>query len=182
MVFLIQQTMLYAVPLMIVALAGVCAERSGIINLALEGIMIFGAFMGVVFIRMFQDMGFQKEQGMIVMLLAMLLTGICGILFSMLLAFSAINLKADQANDNKCEWSPCCPSGDQVEETHSNSTCQHAGSFTENEGCQEHWHIAQVDQSTVSYQRKSDIDKHRCHKCKGNKKRINNQCFRLILR
>lgn len=96
MVFLIQQTMLYAVPLMIVALAGVCAERSGIINLALEGIMIFGAFMGVVFIRMFQDMGFQKEQGMIVMLLAMFLAGICGILFSMLLAFSAINLKADQ--------------------------------------------------------------------------------------
>lgn len=96
MVFLIQQTMLYAVPLMIVALAGVCAERSGIINLALEGIMIFGAFMGVVFIRMFQDMGFQQEQGMIVMLLAMFLTGICGIFFSMLLAFSAINLKADQ--------------------------------------------------------------------------------------
>ena len=41
MTFLIQQTLLYAVPLMIVALAGVFAERSGIINLALEGIMIF---------------------------------------------------------------------------------------------------------------------------------------------
>ena len=41
-------------------------------------------------------MGFQQEQGMIVMLLAMFLTGICGIFFSMLLAFSAINLKADQ--------------------------------------------------------------------------------------
>ena len=39
MTFLIQQTLLYAVPLMIVALAGVFAERSGIINLALEGIM-----------------------------------------------------------------------------------------------------------------------------------------------
>ena len=63
MVFLIQQTMLYAVPLMIVALAGVCAERSGVINLALEGIMIFGAFMGVVFIRMFQGMGFTSDQG-----------------------------------------------------------------------------------------------------------------------
>ena len=36
MTFLIQQTLLYAVPLMIVALAGVFAERSGIINLALE--------------------------------------------------------------------------------------------------------------------------------------------------
>ena len=43
MVFLIQQTMLYAIPLMIVALAGIFAERSGVINLALEGIMIIGA-------------------------------------------------------------------------------------------------------------------------------------------
>ena len=51
MVFLIQQTLLFAVPLMIVALAGVCAERSGVITLALEGIMIFGAFIGVLFIR-----------------------------------------------------------------------------------------------------------------------------------
>ena len=54
MTFLIQQTLIYAVPLMIVALAGVFAERSGIINLALEGIMIFGAFIGVLFVRMMQ--------------------------------------------------------------------------------------------------------------------------------
>ena len=33
MTFLVQQTLIYAVPLMIVALAGVFAERSGIINL-----------------------------------------------------------------------------------------------------------------------------------------------------
>ncbi len=96
MVFLIQQTMIYAVPLMLVALAGVCAERSGVINLALEGTMIFGAFIGVVIIRAFQGMGFEQEQGMILMLIAMLLVGICGVLFCMLLAFSAINLKADQ--------------------------------------------------------------------------------------
>ena len=54
MTFLIQQTLLYAVPLMIVALAGVFAERSGIVNLALEGIMIFGAFVGVLFVRIMQ--------------------------------------------------------------------------------------------------------------------------------
>lgn len=96
MTFLIQQTMLFAVPLMIVALAGVCAERSGIINLALEGIMIFGAFMGVVFVRMFQNLGFVQEQGQLILIISMFLTGICGIAFSMLLAFSAINLKADQ--------------------------------------------------------------------------------------
>ena len=96
MVFLIQQTMLYAIPLMIVALAGVCAERSGVINLALEGIMIFGAFMGVIFVRMFQGAGWTQDQGQIIMIISLLLTGICGIAFSMLLAFSAINLRADQ--------------------------------------------------------------------------------------
>ncbi len=96
MVFLIQQTMLYAVPLMIVALAGVCAERSGVINLALEGIMIFGAFMGVIFVRLFQAAGWTQDQGQIIMIISLFLTGICGIAFSMLLAFSAINLRADQ--------------------------------------------------------------------------------------
>ena len=55
MTFLIQQTLIYAIPLMIVALAGVFAERSGIINLALEGIMIFGAFVGVLFVNVVQQ-------------------------------------------------------------------------------------------------------------------------------
>ena len=97
MVFLIQQTLLFAVPLMIVALAGVCAERSGVINLALEGIMIFGAFVGVLFIRIMQENNlFGQEQGQLLMLLAMLVSAVCGGIFSLLLAFSAINLKADQ--------------------------------------------------------------------------------------
>lgn len=104
MSFLIQQTLLYMVPLMIVALAGVFAERSGIINLALEGIMIFGAFVGVLFVRIMQEaMVFEnaKSSGNWVALqlfeiLAMLVAGILGSLFSLLLAFAAINLKADQ--------------------------------------------------------------------------------------
>ena len=57
MSFLIRQTLIYAIPLMIVALAGVFAERSGVINLALEGIMIFGAFIGVLFVRILQATG-----------------------------------------------------------------------------------------------------------------------------
>ena len=59
MTFLIQQTLIYGVPLLIVALAGVFAERSGIINPALEGIMIFGAFIGVLFVRIMQNAGFE---------------------------------------------------------------------------------------------------------------------------
>ena len=43
MVMLMQETIRYMIPMMLVALAGVYAERSGIINLALEGIMVIGA-------------------------------------------------------------------------------------------------------------------------------------------
>ena len=104
MTFIIQQTLLYAVPLMIVALAGVFAERSGIINLALEGIMIFGAFIGVLFVHYMQEFdvfvnaarqgGWLTLQGL--ELLAMLVAAIMGALFSLLLSFASINLKADQ--------------------------------------------------------------------------------------
>ena len=104
MAFLIRQTLVYAVPLMLVALAGVYAERSGIINLALEGIMIFGAFMGVLFVRSVQGWGwfaqaYADKQYFALQsfaLLAMLFAALSGAIFSTLLAFAAINLKADQ--------------------------------------------------------------------------------------
>ncbi len=104
MTFLIQQTLIYAIPLMIVALAGVYAERSGIINLALEGIMIFGAFVGVLFVNLTQQAGTfdaAKAAGDWVALqgfelLAMLVAAIMGAIFSLLLSFASVNLKADQ--------------------------------------------------------------------------------------
>ncbi len=104
MTFLIQQTLLFAVPLMIVALAGVFAERSGIINLALEGIMIFGAFVGVLFVQSMQNFDvflnaarsgdWLTLQGLEI--LAMLVSAALGAIFSLLLSFASINLKADQ--------------------------------------------------------------------------------------
>jgi len=104
MTFVIQQTLLFAIPLMIVALAGVFAERSGIINLALEGIMIMGAFVGVYFVNLMQNydvfldaarMGdYWTLQGL--ELAAMAVAAIFGAIFSLLLSFAAVNLKADQ--------------------------------------------------------------------------------------
>ena len=104
MTFIIQQTMLYAIPLMIVALAGVFAERSGIINLALEGIMIFGAFIGVLFVNLMQGFdvfvnaarqgNWLTLQGL--ELLAMLVSALLGAAFSLLLTFASVNLKANQ--------------------------------------------------------------------------------------
>ncbi len=96
MVFLIQKTLVYAIPLLIVALAGMYAERSGIINIALDGIMIFGAFVGALCATFLRKSPFFVDHNQIAFVIAMLVAALGGALFSLLLSFSAIKLKADQ--------------------------------------------------------------------------------------
>ena len=96
MVLLIQHTLLFALPLMIVALAGVFAERSGIINIALEGMMVFGAFVGVLVVRLLLAAGMTDKQGQLLLIIAIVAAAIGGVLFALLLSFASINLKADQ--------------------------------------------------------------------------------------
>ena len=92
--FLFAQTLLFAIPLLVVALGGMFSERSGVINIALEGIMILGAFFGVFFINFMQTN--QIMSGQALLILALLVSGIVGALFSLLHAFASIHLKADQ--------------------------------------------------------------------------------------
>ena len=92
MTFIIQQTLLFAVPLMIVALAGVFSERSGVVNIALEGIMVMGAMGGALVMKFLP-----VTLGAPVMVIATILSAaLFGLLFSLLLAVAAINFKADQ--------------------------------------------------------------------------------------
>ncbi len=95
-VFIIQKTIIYAIPLLIVALAGMFAERSGVINLALEGEMIFGSFMGAIAVYGFQMSGAFENSPQLMFIVAMIIAAVSGAVFSLLLSFSAINLKADQ--------------------------------------------------------------------------------------
>ena len=96
MVFLLQKTLVYAIPLLIVALAGMYAERSGIINIALDGIMIFGAFVGALCTTLLRKAPFFVDHSQITFIIAMFVAAVGGALFSLLLSFSAIKLKADQ--------------------------------------------------------------------------------------
>ena len=50
---LLKYTLLHASVLAPVALGGMSSERSGIINIALEGIMVIGCLIGVVSINLF---------------------------------------------------------------------------------------------------------------------------------
>ena len=90
---LLKYTLLYASVLALVALGGMFSERSGVINIALEGIMVIGGLMGVVMINILNAAGVPVFLGII---LAILAAGAAGMLYSSLLAFSAVNLKADQ--------------------------------------------------------------------------------------
>ncbi|MCL2126952.1 MAG: ABC transporter permease [Treponema sp.] len=90
--FLVQQTMFFSIPLLIVALGGMFSERSGVINIALEGIMILGSFTGILFINVFQ----KAIPGQPILLLAVLVSVITGIAISLLHGYASINMKANQ--------------------------------------------------------------------------------------
>jgi simple sugar transport system permease protein len=93
---LISATIVFAVPLLLVALGGMFAERSGVINIALEGIMIIGALVSCLFLRAADAAGWGEAAPQLAMFAAILIAGIIGAVFSLLLAFASINLRADQ--------------------------------------------------------------------------------------
>ena len=72
-IFICQQTLIFLVPLLLVGLGDLFSERSGVLNIALEGIMVFGAFAGIMFIRS-----------------AILISILAGMLLSALHAFASI--------------------------------------------------------------------------------------------
>ena len=90
--FLIQQTLLFMIPLLIVALGGMFSERSGVVNIALEGIMVMGAFTSIFFINITQTYMSGNTQ----LLIAILIAAVTGMVFSLFHAIAAVNLKVDQ--------------------------------------------------------------------------------------
>ena len=93
---IISMTILFAVPLLLVAMGGMFSEHSGVINIALEGMMIIGALFACFTLQGLDQSGFGPAHPQLSMFIAILVAGITGMIFSLLLGFAAINLKADQ--------------------------------------------------------------------------------------
>lgn len=90
--FLVQQTMFYSIPLLIVALGGMYSERSGVVNIALEGIMVMGAFISLFFMNRMQS----SMSGQWLLVLSMLIAAGSGMILSFFHAYASINMKANQ--------------------------------------------------------------------------------------
>jgi len=91
MTLLLQYTLLYASVLILVALGGCFSERSGVINLGLEGIMVMGALGGALTMKYMAGL-----PGIVIVLTTILISALFGLIYSLLLAVACINFKADQ--------------------------------------------------------------------------------------
>ena len=92
MTLLIQYTLIFASVLLLVALGGCFSERSGVINIGLEGIMVIGALGGALVMKFMP-----VSVGTLAMVASTIVaSSLFGLIFSLLLAVAAINFKADQ--------------------------------------------------------------------------------------
>jgi simple sugar transport system permease protein len=83
----------YTIPLLIVALGGLFSERSGVVNIGLEGLMVVGGFASALSISKLQQ---SYPNASWVIWVGLLIAMLAGALFSLLHAFASINLNADQ--------------------------------------------------------------------------------------
>ncbi len=84
---LIEPTLMYSTPIIIAALGGLFCERAGIVNIALEGIMLVGAFAAATA---------QVTIAAGNPWMSIVIGAVAGLIFSILHAIASINFKADQ--------------------------------------------------------------------------------------
>lgn len=89
--FIVPISIAYAAPLIFTAIGGVFSERSGVVNIGLEGLMVMGAFIGILFNLFYVD-----TFGAWTPWLALLAAMVVSALFSIMHAVATITFRADQ--------------------------------------------------------------------------------------
>src|SRR5690625_1552132 len=88
---IIPPALFFSAPLIFTALGGVFSERSGVVNIGLEGLMVMGAFVGIVFNLTFADV-FGTWTPWISVFVAVVISA----LFSIIHAVASVSLRAEQ--------------------------------------------------------------------------------------
>lgn len=81
----------FTIPLLITALGGLFSERSGVVNIGLEGLMVVGSFTGAIVI-----VTLEPSYPNLAVWIGLLAAFIFSAIFSLLHAFASISLNADQ--------------------------------------------------------------------------------------
>lgn len=87
---IVSSTLVYSAPLIFTALGGVFSERSGIVNVGLEGIMVMGAFSGIVTNLYMSQAGYSLSVWVYVVV-----GGLVGVLFAFIHAVATVHLRAN---------------------------------------------------------------------------------------
>ncbi|WP_181348643.1 ABC transporter permease [Thalassobacillus sp. CUG 92003] len=88
---IIPQAIFFAAPLILTAVGGVFSERSGVVNIGLEGLMVMGAFVGIVF-----SLTFDSVLGGWTPWVAIIAAMFISSLFSIIHALASVTFRADQ--------------------------------------------------------------------------------------
>lgn len=91
LMIIVPTTLLWAAPLIFTALGGTFSERSGVINIGLEGLMVIGAFTAIVF-----NLSFADVLGAWTPWISLLVAMLAGVIFSAIHAVASITFRADQ--------------------------------------------------------------------------------------
>ena len=90
--FIARYFMYFFIPLLVVSISGMFSERSGIIHMGLDSVMVWSCMWGVLCLQWLDGV----VAGQARLIIALLFSGVMGVLLTMLLAFASINLNADQ--------------------------------------------------------------------------------------
>lgn len=88
---IVSSSLIMAAPLIFTALGGVFSERSGIVNIGLEGLMVIGAFTAIIF-----NLTFASSLGNATPWIALLIAMVIGGLFALIHALASITFQANQ--------------------------------------------------------------------------------------
>ncbi len=90
---MLPSVLMIVAPILITAIGGMISEKSGVVNIALEGLMMIGAMSAAAAHVLMEGSGMNHTLSLT---LAMVIGTVIGGLFSLLHAVAAINLNADQ--------------------------------------------------------------------------------------